>query len=93
MLCAVRRGRNLCGLLLFGAVFLLLTHRAICVEDISREEQSILEQHAGLGRGVLPMATQQATFAAGCFWSVELDFQRVPGVTKVGCVSDSPTSV
>lgn len=27
---------------------------------------------------------QQATFAAGCFWSVELAFQRVPGVTKVG---------
>jgi peptide-methionine (S)-S-oxide reductase len=25
---------------------------------------------------------QQATFAAGCFWSVELAFQRVPGVTK-----------
>jgi len=29
---------------------------------------------------------QTATFAAGCFWSVELAFQRVPGVvsTKVG---------
>ncbi|CAM6125329.1 unnamed protein product [Calypogeia fissa] len=26
--------------------------------------------------------TQQATFAAGCFWSVELAYQRVPGVTK-----------
>ncbi len=27
--------------------------------------------------------TQKATFAAGCFWSVELAYQRVPGVTKV----------
>jgi hypothetical protein len=29
------------------------------------------------------MTTQKATFAAGCFWSVELAYQRVPGVTKV----------
>ncbi|KAH8970228.1 hypothetical protein BDL97_02G077500 [Sphagnum fallax] len=28
------------------------------------------------------MEQQQATFAAGCFWSVELAFQRVPGVIK-----------
>lgn len=27
--------------------------------------------------------TELATFGAGCFWSVELAFQRVPGVVKV----------
>ena len=26
---------------------------------------------------------QQVTIAAGCFWGVELAFQRVPNVTKV----------
>jgi peptide-methionine (S)-S-oxide reductase len=31
---------------------------------------------------LLEAMAQQATFAAGCFWSVELAFQRVPGVTK-----------
>eukprot|EP00249_Psilotum_nudum_P007300 c20458_g1_i1 orf=347-859(+) len=28
------------------------------------------------------MALEQAAFAAGCFWSVELAYQRVPGVVK-----------
>lgn len=35
-----------------------------------------------LAPAVAEPGTQLATFAAGCFWGVELAFQRVPGVTK-----------
>ena len=42
--------------------------------------------------------SERATFAAGCFWGVEVDYRNIEGVTDVrvgytGGTTDEPTEV
>jgi peptide-methionine (S)-S-oxide reductase len=39
-----------------------------------------LSMAAALAQNTAPAATAKATFAGGCFWCVESDFDKVPGV-------------
>ena len=49
-------------------------------------QQIITKKHDACQNSISKEEAETATFAAGCFWGVQLAFQRVPGVvsTMVG---------
>jgi peptide-methionine (S)-S-oxide reductase len=57
---------------------------------------AVLSVHAQQPTAPVSATTQVATFAGGCFWCVEVDFQKVDGVVKtvsgfIGGTTKNPT--
>ena len=44
-------------------------------------QQIITKKHDACQNNIAKEDAETATFAAGCFWGVQLAFQRVPGVS------------
>ncbi|KAL2612282.1 hypothetical protein R1flu_023974 [Riccia fluitans] len=63
-------------------VFFALASSTLAFEEGSSRCPDKFESVVSHAERMAPISVQQATFAAGCFWSVELAFQRAMGVTK-----------
>src|SRR5690606_30622998 len=58
--------------------FLLFTLSISCGQTKSKDSTTAMDDHK-----VVNLATDTATFAAGCFWCVEEQFKQLNGVTAV----------
>jgi len=62
-------------------LFLLLTIMLVAV--IGRQKSHMAQQGERNVMAAEDVMTRKATFAGGCFWCVEADFEKIPGIVKV----------
>jgi hypothetical protein len=76
---------KLCWLPVLGLVLLCMSVRG--AKPPGKFQLEVLSREA-TSPETNPEKIETATLAGGCFWGIQLAFQRIPGVlsTKVGCV-------
>jgi peptide methionine sulfoxide reductase msrA/msrB len=75
---------------------LFLLSVAVLIAINGCQKSDIVQQRAGNNMTKEDVTTRKATFAGGCFWCTEADFEKLPGVVKVisgytGGTKENPT--
>lgn len=77
-------------------MLMLLMNLTACAQNENYEKSNTFKQMNSGGKKSMEHRTEVATFAAGCFWCVEAQYQQLKGVTKVesgyiGGQTENPT--
>jgi peptide-methionine (S)-S-oxide reductase len=70
-------------LLKTSLMLMLLMNLTACAQNDNYEKSNTFKQMNNGGQKSMEHKTEVATFAAGCFWCVEAQYQQLKGVTKV----------
>jgi len=82
--------------LLYIAMSLFFMIGAVLFFMMGNQRSEAVQRGVKMDTGKQEMSLQKATFAGGCFWCTESDFEKLPGVVKVisgytGGTKENPT--
>jgi len=82
--------------LLYIGIGLFFMIGAVLLFMMGNQRSEAVQKGAKMVTGKEEMSLQKATFAGGCFWCTESDFEKLPGVVKVisgytGGTKENPT--
>jgi len=82
--------------LLYIAMSLFFMIGAVLFFMMGNQRSEAVQRGVKMDTGKQEMSLQKATFAGGCFWCTESDFEKLPGVAKVisgytGGTKENPT--
>jgi peptide methionine sulfoxide reductase msrA/msrB len=82
--------------LLYIGIGLFFMIGAVSLFMMGNQRSEAVQKGVKMATGKEEMSLQKATFAGGCFWCTESDFEKLPGVVKVisgytGGTKENPT--